>query len=349
MVSLKDFDIINGISFDYMHAILSGVTSKMLDSYLDSSNHKYAFYINKNQQELLNKRILSIKPIREITRRPRSLEDRANYKANEIRSMLLFYLPICLEGILSKEHLYHFMLLSSSVYTMLKPSISLNELDNAKDKLKEFVAKHETIFGRTKSTMNVHMLEHAVTSVKYLGPLWAQSAFTYESNNGHMFKYVHGTRDLIYQIATKLLLQNSIPKRGQISQAGTIRLLGSFQISKENGIVRHIYSRLEIDSIVFTSIKYMLPKKTIDYFVGFKNGEKGTVEFYFKENDTIYALVQKYLIKRNNYHITEVKRTDVQMVIEVKDIEKKYIFINMVINSEEKSFIVCPPNNIEKD
>lgn len=57
------------------------------------------------------------------------------------------------------------------------------------------------IFAGGKSErMNVHLLRHLVLHVKHWGPLWAYSCFPFESLNGDIKKFFHGTRNMSEQV-----------------------------------------------------------------------------------------------------------------------------------------------------
>lgn len=110
LVSVPKFQIIKGFGIDYMHCVLLGVFRKLLDFYINPKNHKRCFYLKKQKLALLESKLMSIKPIHEIIRKPRPFKDRANYKANEIRSILLYYFPVCLIGVLPQKSIsncYH--------------------------------------------------------------------------------------------------------------------------------------------------------------------------------------------------------------------------------------------------
>lgn len=119
---------------------------KLLDLWLKLENHKESYYISKNKQRVLDKRIVSIKPISEITRKPRSLIDhRADFKENELRSLSLYYLRHCLIDILLDRYITHFQLLSASIYMLLQKNISLRNISLAESMLKDFVDSFEKI------------------------------------------------------------------------------------------------------------------------------------------------------------------------------------------------------------
>ena len=53
-------------------------------------------------------------------------------------------------------------------------------------------------------TMKVHLLQHLDDVVEKWGPLWAYSTFWFESLNGMLGKYVHGTRFVLSQVGLLL-------------------------------------------------------------------------------------------------------------------------------------------------
>ena len=50
--------------------------------------------------------------------------------------------------------------------------------------------------GPKPERMNVHMLQHLVFHVKNWWPLWAFSCFSFESLNGFLKNFFHGTRNM---------------------------------------------------------------------------------------------------------------------------------------------------------
>lgn len=67
---------------------------------------------------------------------------------------------------------------------LLEKEISHENICTAEIRLNEFVEKFEDFYGKHNVTMNIHLLKHIANSVRNLGPLWAQSAFSFETNNG---------------------------------------------------------------------------------------------------------------------------------------------------------------------
>lgn len=193
LIGFKHFDLVKSVVIDYMHGVLLGVTKSQLSFWLDSEYHKKPFYITPKQRILLNSRIASIKPCRFISRRLVSLKDYKTFKASQFRHFLIYFYP-ALDGILDRKYLNHFRLLSSSIYMLLKPEISMEERKKARENMNRYVNEYQDLYGKSQMTMNVHGLKHLVDTVEDMGPLWAYSMFAFESLNGRLKKYAADSR-----------------------------------------------------------------------------------------------------------------------------------------------------------
>ncbi|KAG4079197.1 hypothetical protein HA402_015853 [Bradysia odoriphaga] len=246
LVAVEHFNIVKSFGVDYMHCILLGVQKGLTNSFCDPSNSKCKFYITKKNRELLNKRLLAIKPIREIVRKPRSLENRSKFKASEFRSILLYYFPVCLVGLLPNEYVKHVRLLSAATYILLKSTITREEIDKAEKMLHQFVAQHQKLFGIESMVMNIHLLKHVAECVRSLGPLWCHSAFSFERNNGVLLKKANGTTDVLLQVASKYCLSKAILNHPAKSKVSDKILLGrSVKIIEKSMIALNIESLKE--------------------------------------------------------------------------------------------------------
>lgn len=77
--------------------------------------------------------------------------------------------------------------------------------------LLDFMFRFQMLYGESQMTFNIHLLSHLTKSVKLWGPLWAHSAFPFESANGKLLALVKGTKGVANQIVNKFLLFQSIP------------------------------------------------------------------------------------------------------------------------------------------
>lgn len=176
--------IVDGFAIDVMHCVHLGVMKRLMSLWLKPKYKENAFLINKQHQALLSNKIICLKPVPEIIRRPRSIFKRGDFKANEYRSLLLYYLPIALDGLLDSRFVKHFRLLSSAIYILSKDYITSDDINQARKQLHQFADEFETMYGKSSVTMNIHLLRHMANAVERLGPLWCQSTYAFEAKNG---------------------------------------------------------------------------------------------------------------------------------------------------------------------
>lgn len=358
MIAAPHFNLIDGYGIDYMHCILLGVVKKLLNLWLNSINHSKPFYIKPDDQKVLNKRITSIKPTSEISRKPGPINKRAEYKANEFRTLLLYYLRYCLSGLLTKTYIDHFQLLSSSIYIMLKDRISQEEISNAEADLTKFADDFERLYGENNVTMDVHLSRHIVNAVHNLGPLWAQSAFALEANNGILTKTT-AKRNVLHSITWKYNARCSLgvleqPERDDngISLKGrgtTILREDEKNMLEKIGIKFECVNSMTTYQRVFMHKKQFTSKtckeiSTIDYFVRLKGGKIGAVMFYFMLDSIVYSFIELYEIVKTTNHLLEVQCSTSKKIFEIQDIDQKLIY--MKIGSRE--ILTSRPNMYEK-
>ncbi|XP_066934755.1 uncharacterized protein [Clytia hemisphaerica] len=203
---LPRFDIVNGLGLDYMHNTLLGVIKMLMKLWFFKNYKKCAWYVG-NQ-------LKSLKLPNLISRVPRSIEkDFGQWKASEFRSFCLIYSIPLAKNFLPEEYYDHYVLLVQAVAILLKEVISEKDLEESRYLLKKFCLQIERLYGGERYyTYNVHNLLHMTTAVENLGPLWCQSAFSYEDYNGD-FKYLfHGTQSVSMQIVTNTIIQHKIPE-----------------------------------------------------------------------------------------------------------------------------------------
>lgn len=350
MVRADGFDLVHGFGIDYMHCILLGVMRKLLNLWLNSSNHNKPYYITPKRQEALNKRILKIKLTSDIFRKPPSIYVRADFKATKFRSFLLYYLKFFLADLLKRSYIDHFHLLSSACYMLLKETISQEEIDSAEKRLVQFANEFEQLYGSFNVTLNVHLLKHIGTAVRQLGPLWAQSAFGMEGNNGIINKTA-AKKNPMHSIAWKYCARATKKHHKEnpkfsVGQMATITLSSQEYETMSNfikGTRQTIYKYVMISGRKYTSVQSK-EIASLDYFVELTSGKIGQVIFYFVHESIIYGLLQSYEIIEQIDHFYVVKSTGVRTVFLVSNIRKKLIYMK-IINNE---IVTSVPNRYEK-
>lgn len=274
-IAVENFDMVYGFAIDHMHLELN-MMRKMCDLWLDSSNHKQPYYIQKKNQILLSKRLLEIKPTSEISRKPRSIFARADFKANELRSLMLFYFPFALNALLDARYVRHFRLFSSAMYLLLEEKISNDEINEAEKKLNQFVEEFEILYGKHNVTINLHLFKHLANLVRKLGPLWAQSAYGFEATNGTVTKSNTSTYNILHQLAWKYTMRKTIEAekeencRFKIGGKKVIRITETeINMFNQAGLMQQahiltIYKNIILNGVKFTS-KHLKEISSVDY------------------------------------------------------------------------------------
>lgn len=367
LVAMEHFNIVKSVGVEYMHCVLLGVQKGLIDLFCNTQNSNQKFYIANKDRKLLNGRIVALKPNSEIVRKPRSLAHRSDFKASEFRSMLLYYLPICLPGCMPDEFVKHVRLLSAAVYILLKSTITRQEIDEAEKMLFRFVGQHQKLFGKQNMVMNVHLLKHLVDDVRELGPLWCHSAFPFERNNGVLLKKVNGTTDVLLQISSKYCLSKSVinhrinNRNGKSNDGENVSLLGRSVLVTEKSLrafsieslkevnlsnkALYVHKRIKLNNVIYTSTLYTLPKKSIDYFIGLESGMIGKAKYYFKSNGNTYVLMEEFDTVDDIGHISTVQPTFRNILAKIDSIHQKYIYLKVGL----KQFITLPPNPYEME
>lgn len=351
LIALADFDLVNGFCIDYMHAVLLGIMKKQLSLWLDSSNHREPYYIKPKLQQVLNTRIQNMKPPSEMARRPRSIFEIGNFKANEYRSLLLYYLPNTLFGLLKKSYVEHFHLLSSAIYMLLEEKIPIQNVAKAENKLIQYADDYEKLYGKHNVTINLHLMRHVGIAVKNLGPLWTQSAFGMESNNGILGKTT-AKNNILHSIAWRYVTKFSLesiehgkkitvggPKQINLN-AGQLNALSIFGLESHK---QTIYEFVTLNGIKYTS-KTSKPTAAIDYFLRLKNEKCGAVDFYFVDKLVVHGLMDEYGIVSSKDHFNKVTGLGQYAVFNINEVEKKLLYMNI----RDEEFITSIPNRFEK-
>ncbi|XP_043464001.1 uncharacterized protein LOC122499618 [Leptopilina heterotoma] len=199
MNSNQRVDMVWSFSFEYLHAVLLGSVKHLWEIWTANG------FLSKGDVENINKLISCIEMVSEIHRVAREFNFKSKWKASEWRSWLLFFGVPCLRKYLPSECLQHFSLLVNTIFTLLKTKITEEELLQCELDIIEFVGEFENLYGQENMTFNVHLLLHIVECIRRCGPLWATSAFCFESHLHVLKQYALGPKKPEQQMATKSL------------------------------------------------------------------------------------------------------------------------------------------------
>ncbi len=213
LMKLEKFQMINGFVPEYQHCVCLGVTRQLAKLWFDSRNHNKEWDIG-TRSEHIDKELIAVQPLVEITQVPRSVADRTFWKVSEWRSFLLFALSI-LNGVLLKNFWIHLFLLVFAMHILLGEKVKRCDIEVAERALKKFTMQFEKLYGAANMKFNVHLLTHIATGVRNWGPLWATSTFSFESFNGTLLHYFHGTTHVPEQIVKSFLCWRNLTLKAE--------------------------------------------------------------------------------------------------------------------------------------
>lgn len=118
----------------------------------------------------------------DFARKPRSLKELKSFKATEFRQMILYTLPVLLNDVLPPEMYKSVLKLHVAVRLLSDPSKYKENINAARELIKQFVAEYDDIIGKKHFTFYTHCLLHIPDYVELYGPLYTLSAYKYENH-----------------------------------------------------------------------------------------------------------------------------------------------------------------------
>jgi hypothetical protein len=199
-------------------------------------------------------KLTALQPPNYIKRAPRPIETHLKlYKSSEFKNWFFYFSIPVLYGIMPQDQLQHYFLLVHAFYLLSQNSISLVDVEKARELIKKFVKKFETSYGERFMSSNIHSLLHMCDNVLELGPLFVTSCFPLEDLNGKMKSLVCGSRYAEVKIAESFYTLQNLPR--YVSELKSNSQASNFiQDIKSNNLA--LLER--IDCSTFTIGKYML-------------------------------------------------------------------------------------------
>lgn len=348
MLLFDDFNTIESFPVDVMHGPGLGITKDLVEIWLGIKTipaPPYKDYKIKSKQsrEILEKRIINLRPTSVFKRNPRSIFEIAHFKASEMFNLLWYYLRYAIVGVLPTRVVKHFEMFSAATFILCQKEIKIDEIKLACGMLKKFAEDYELIYGKGAITMNVHLLNHYTEVILNCGPLWCYNLFPFENNIGVLKEYVCGNTDVLKQIAMKYSRSRkyeTIEKtNGELNHtvaSGPITITFKQEHIDVFGKYGHsldleaaqVWRKAKINDIVYTS-KYYKQTKSSDYFVELKNGRIGIVEFFFGEKLMPNLFLEVFEKTHYNYHWTEVTSSKSYEIHPYESIKRKLLFLKV--------------------
>lgn len=129
---------------------------------------------------IVNRYLSSIKYPSTSVRMPRSLLKYEQYKANELRAILLYgFSGFC--GVLPLEYARHFLLLVIGMHIAESRRIEIEQVNDIRVLLDRFLHLFPTLYSPRQNSQTVHSLNHVADSVSDYGSLSNYSTFNFEN------------------------------------------------------------------------------------------------------------------------------------------------------------------------
>ncbi|KAE8745036.1 hypothetical protein FOCC_FOCC008348 [Frankliniella occidentalis] len=177
---IDGFNVASGLDLDFFHALKPYSLSK--------------------QFEKVNARLLGITPTTDISRAPRSLKDRLDWRGHEWVHWVVEYSVPVLKNILPARFLNHWSHLVWAVAVLMQNSVDKSDVAYAARYLHKFVGDIDRLYGIEHMTISIHLLTHLGDSVFNFGQPWTHSAFSYESFNNDIKMFVKSSNGMAKQI-----------------------------------------------------------------------------------------------------------------------------------------------------
>lgn len=163
-------DFINGMAIDRMHCIDGGVMKKLMTLFFDQkySDTPFSLYA---VIDIINRRLISIKPPKFIHRMPRSVIDLMHWKASELKCFFFYYSIPVFENVMRADYFEHYLRLVIAIKLLSSDVITDFMIQVAQDLLRRFVREFQDMYGIQFCSINIHVLLHLGNCVKKLGPL----------------------------------------------------------------------------------------------------------------------------------------------------------------------------------
>jgi len=362
----EPFDLGSGFSPEILHSCLLGVVRRQLYLITNSGFSQEDYSIVKFQALISNK-LCSITPPSTCKRLPRSLEDVKFWKGSEMRAWLLYYSLPCLEKYWPVEFLRHHSLLVYGIHTLLKDSLTAEEINFAEKALKKYAEELPILYNKVEEqTYNLHLVcFHYAQSARYLGPLFAHSAFVFESANFKLGQTIHSTGHIV---ATELHLTSLIHNFTNVlsykyksskeyksfsSNEKYIKYLGAQVVVSAIGeeikstiiptlvkklsgrshqsLSANCYLRASINNTTYTSENYQAAKKTRSYYALYKADDNRIackiIYFVLVNNNKKYYFLCKNLRMISKRYASSIPSIPVEHMITFEESDEFHLIL----------------------
>lgn len=367
LINLPNIDMCWSFPLDYLHNAIIGTNEQNWIIWLK--------LLSPQQRKLIDDLLLRQQPPRELYRVTLKISNKSVWKGTHWKSWLLYFcLPICNLFIEDQNMLENFALFRNSIFTMLKQEITQDELNKCELDMLEFTAEFENLYGPENMTFNVHASAHLPLSERMSGPLWATSAFPFESNIHFLKQTINGPKSVEQQMSNKslnLLKYKVRPPNNNTSEIaqdyikaifssktftqsavkkGDITFFGPHSKNIFQSVQEKEFERCVFKKLTFSSTKYLKSKRWNDTVVQLRNGDFVQItKICLMVDDSCSLHVKKLILEP--FFIGKTRVLGMWLVkgnCNYVNVALTEIYSKAVVIDLESSQLVCTiPNTIE--
>ncbi|KAK3918509.1 NCK-interacting protein with SH3 domain [Frankliniella fusca] len=205
LAGIDGFDVIRSIDLDFFHALVN--CSKRFCSLWFSKIYAGSPFNISQKLADVDRRLLAITITDDVSRSPRSLLERSDYRGHEWFYWVAFYSIPVLKNILPNRFLNHWALLVHSTALLMQNAVTKSEVAYAERYLRQFNFEIDDLYRAVHVTFSIHLMTHLARSVTEFGQPWTHSAFVFESFNGELKNAVMSSNGVAQQITKHMQLR----------------------------------------------------------------------------------------------------------------------------------------------
>ncbi|XP_031342118.1 uncharacterized protein LOC116170009 [Photinus pyralis] len=322
LLDVSYFGLVSGFPLDYMHMACLGVMKRVLGHWLQgAAEHRLA----PSKRQIASRRILDVAEHTpcEFDRKPRSLTEVDYWKAKEFRTFMNYYGPYIMEDLISNKQFKHFLLLHISMRILCSGNYRDGLGEIAKEKMKQFSARVQYIYGEDAIIYNMHSIFHmAKEAVDGHYSLDEMSCFPFESYLGKLVKMIRTPNKPLAQVCVRLAEQSNFLEEYPLNRCNTVN---------ENKTILNHHHGYKIN---ITSDK--------DSFILLKNKRVMKVVELIETNNIL--TIKGRIFGRQYEAYTEPVSSKVINVYKVQELNN-FLFEEPVGNIECKCFVIPMDNH----
>lgn len=212
MLTVKSFNIVDGMILEYFHATAHGVAKSFLGAWLGDDGTGKDYYIGTPLiLEKLDGFMDSIRLPKEARRSTRKITEMSHWKGREFENFILYTSIPLLRSTLRPRYLQHWMLFVQAMHFILQEEVYESYFQKAEKLMQDFAVGMEDLYPDRLLTYNFHIVtKHLIENCRRWGPAWGINGYSYEGGNKILKGHIHANLGVASQVCRALSHSKSI-------------------------------------------------------------------------------------------------------------------------------------------